>query len=137
MRYFLKELVSTPLYLPGGHHFPFEVVTGEQGIWATEEPYLIGEAEKALAKGIGGIAEIDKEQYDELKKKVLAGPSPRSLFSEPPRSNQSIPAFSTPFQTLPPVGQSVQAPAVVGETRTPPIEVPKPEAFKRPRTAKM
>lgn len=68
MRYFLKELVSTPLYLSNGAAIKWEPAPGDQGLLVTENAGLIKELETAIRRRVGGVIEIDAERYEREKK---------------------------------------------------------------------
>jgi hypothetical protein len=61
-KYYRKELENQAVFI-FGHPMRFDFL-------ATEDPALISELDKCAAKGIGGVVSITKEQHDEeLKKK--------------------------------------------------------------------
>lgn len=145
MRYFRKELISTPLYLSTGGKFPFDNIGGDEGLWATEDQNLIREAEAAISRGIGGISEIRQQEYEELIKKKIGGPLPSNFLFDP--SSQPNPQISAlpPFKEIAPrpaaeeaskIGEPAQ-PAIHDRSETPePVKVPTKKDFKRPKTGK-
>lgn len=62
-KYFGKELPEAPVYV-NGTPLKFEVLE-------TQDPVLISELTKCIARGKGGVSEITKEQFDEAIKKKL------------------------------------------------------------------
>lgn len=75
MRYFLKELVSTPLYLPTGGKIGWEELQGDQGALATEDGALLHQLDMAIRRKVGGVREITAEQYEEVKKNSQSIPT--------------------------------------------------------------
>ncbi len=135
MRYFYKELVQTHLYLPNGKRFPFDDIGNSEGVWATDEPYLIGEAEKAIRSGKGGLVEISQSLYDDLIKKKIASPSQNDL----ERNQRLNPAPRLAFHPQEVFGKAEPAVAVVTAERTEkpdPVTIPTKKDFKRPRTGR-
>lgn len=61
MRYFRKELPESPVYING---FPLRF-----DILSTEDPKLVAELDRCVARGAGGVMMISKEEYDETFKK--------------------------------------------------------------------
>lgn len=138
MRYFHKELVQTPLYLPQGRKFPFDKLSDGNGIWATEDASLIAEAEKAIARHVGGISEITQEQYDALTKKKTGERSANSFqaLAQPSFSNNP---FGRGHQFAPPAERVAAAASGVAEVKDtaevpPPLKVPEPHEFKKAAT---
>lgn len=78
MTFFKKELFSSKLHLPSGHLVVFEEVGDDMGVIATEDAFLINELKKAQERHVGGVVEINAQQYTELKK------NPPDKPSEPP-----------------------------------------------------
>jgi hypothetical protein len=72
MRYFQKIYPNQPLILTNGNAFRrFEVTQDPQiGVYATENPKLLGEFEQAMSAQIGGVKEITQAEYEALKKKA-------------------------------------------------------------------
>lgn len=138
MRYFKKELLSNPVWLPSGGKFPFDNIGNNEGVLATDDLILVTEAERAMAAHRGGIIEITVEEYDELIKKKQDSPSQPNLPSDP----FQVPRLSLDpnrFNQAPSKPEAAAAAAVPKPTAhgTPdPIAVPKPEEFKAPRTIK-
>lgn len=82
MTYFLKELLNNKLRLENGVPVTFEDVGGNMGILATEDQSLITQLKTAELRSVGGVYEIEKDKYDNLKKKVgTASLSRRNLLS--------------------------------------------------------
>jgi len=65
--FFKKEIVTSPLYLKGGGKVPFAVF-GEIGLIETEDPNLQLALRTAQKQRMGGVVEINSEQFAELKK---------------------------------------------------------------------
>jgi len=95
MRYFLKEVVATKLYLPNGSYVPFEDVGGSYGIFQTAEPALIAELDKAIKNRVGGVIPLTEEEFTTWQKKKAASPS--SSPSQPSGRQELQPI---PFQQL-------------------------------------
>lgn len=68
MRYFLKELVSSPLYLSSGAQLKWESAVNDQGILATEDGYILSQLDSAIRRRVGGVLEIDQARYEQEKK---------------------------------------------------------------------
>jgi len=95
MRYFLKELVKIPLYIPNGATVPFEDIGGNYGLFQTADPYLIGELDKAIKNRVGGVIPLTEEEFTTWQKKKAASPS--SSPSQPSGRQELQPI---PFQQL-------------------------------------
>jgi hypothetical protein len=72
MRYFQKELVDTPLYLPSGGRLAFEDAGNDVGILATDNPKICAELEKVIKQHRGGVSETTQAVFEDLKKKSIA-----------------------------------------------------------------
>lgn len=152
-KYYLKELVNQPLFLPSGAKVPFEDVGGTYGILAAEDSGLIAELDKAVKNHIGGVMSLTKEQYDEWAKKKETLPS--SLGLPRPRERESLGPI--PFQQLQAV-RAAGAAAVVnppmppgpnlisspnqsaqqaGQQRVEPLQVPTQFTKPKPRVGKI
>ena len=96
MRYFLKEKISRPLYLPNGAKAPFESVGGDYGLLATEDTYVTTELDKAVKMHVGGVVPLTEQEYGEwqTKKKL----SDQSLNSSQPKDREVMGPI--PFQQL-------------------------------------
>lgn len=135
MRYFYKELVQTPLYLPNGNRFPFDNVGNNEGVWATDDPFLISEAENAMRSAKGGVSEIPQDLYDDLIKKKVASPSLNGLRPSPMLN--PAPRLAFHHQDLSVTGGPVVAVVTAEKTEKPdPVTVPEPKSFKRPKTGR-
>jgi hypothetical protein len=75
MNYFRKELPESAVYVNG---FPMRF-----DFLATEDPALVAELNKCVAKGVGGIVSITKEEYDLELSKKNAATSPEALRPHP------------------------------------------------------
>ncbi len=133
-RFYMKEVASNKLYIKStGAPAPFELVGGDTGILATDNPVYTSELDVAAANGVGGVVIIDEATYNDLKKKSSAKPSLSNLVKD---------RFSLSSLTLP-VPQNA-AVAVAGSALhgqhpdTPPPSEPikVPLEFVRPRTGK-
>lgn len=135
-RYFFKELISNPVWLPSGARFPFHNVGDDTGIWETDDPMLVLEAEHAIQRGVGGLSEITKEKYDELIKKKQDSPPPSSSLQDSMHrrvalDNPNLSPFSAPFE------KAEEVVAVADNAQTPePVTVPKKADFKKPTVSK-
>lgn len=71
MRYYSKRYPSQLFIRSNGKGFRFEATAGNKdiGLHATEDQALIKDFEIGIVKKIGGVAEITKQEYEELKKK--------------------------------------------------------------------
>jgi hypothetical protein len=96
MRYFLKEKLSRPLYLPNGAKAPFESVGGDYGLVATEDEYLTKELDKAVKMHVGGIVALTAEEYNSWIEKKKA--SEQSSNSSQPKDREVMGPI--PFQQL-------------------------------------
>lgn len=76
MKYFKKELVSSPLKLPNGFRVLFTEVADDIGVLATDDGYLIGELNNAIKRRVGGVVAISSDEYEELKKNQPGLPLP-------------------------------------------------------------
>jgi len=84
-RYFKKECPRTPLFTPVGRPVTFEHIDDDYGYMATDDGWMIGQMEEAMARRIGGVIEITGEEYEEWLKKKVGSPSLRM-----PRQRESI-----------------------------------------------
>ncbi len=76
LKFYKKELISNRLALPNGRAVKFDQVgDSDTGTLATADSGLIGELEKAVAAGRGGVTEITEAQFQDLKKNPPAGRS--------------------------------------------------------------
>lgn len=80
MRYFLKEIISRPLFLPNGAKAPFESAGGDYGLLSTADEYLVKELDKAVKMHVGGVVPLTEADYNVWieKKKALASSSDSS-----------------------------------------------------------
>lgn len=136
MKYYQKELVSNRLYLKvTGAPVAWEPIGDDQGVLATENDIVIKELDQAVARHVGGVIEIDQEQYDSAKKKALGNPSLLNLV----RDRQSINGmmFQQPQSAVPAV---ISGAALHGQLRDIPAITPEPikvqTEFQRPATRK-
>lgn len=65
--WFKKEIITSPLYLKGGAKIPIQVF-GDIGLIETSDPTFLLTLRTAQKQRMGGIVEIDSEQFEELKK---------------------------------------------------------------------
>lgn len=66
-RYFKKEMPQSPLFLPNGRRAPFRTVKAGVGILATNDLPLLTELDKVLSRRIGGVIEIQEDDYLQLR----------------------------------------------------------------------
>jgi hypothetical protein len=76
VRYFKKYDPRVILRTGRGSTVPFIDIGGQWGLLATTDGYLIGELKKCQDEVRGGVAEITKAEFDELKKKENQIPFP-------------------------------------------------------------
>lgn len=139
MKYYVKELPQTPIYVRG-QPIKFDLLE-------TSDPVLIQELDKCVVKGIAGVISVTKEKYDEELKKKASGNS-SEFNSRPSNRRQELSAFharraaeaqgkGSSFQfgehgTFAAPQRDTTPPNVSGVTGRPmpdPIEVPSPSAF--------
>lgn len=142
MKFYLKELPDAPVYIFGSP-FRFDFL-------ATEDSTLITELDKCARNGIGGVISITQEQYDEeVKKKQAEIHSENSL--RPPPHRTELQAFHKVDQRR--VAEVVANPRSRGgmfarpqtgnvprqnqEPMPDPIQIPLPNSFVVPPTAKL
>jgi hypothetical protein len=79
MNYFRKSVPQTPVWVSNGSKIVFDSNDRKAGFYATDNPFVIGELQRADREGRGGVVTITAEQYDTeyVKKKGL--PSSPSL----------------------------------------------------------
>jgi hypothetical protein len=144
MKWYSKELPDAPVYVNG---FPLRF-----DFLATEDPTLIAELDKCAHRGMGGVVSITQEEYEvEVKKKDSSIQSSNSLNPPPHRTELQAfhrvdakrvaeavanPAsrrgmFARPQTGDRPVHQNQQ------ESMPDPIQIPSPNAFVVPPTAKL
>lgn len=138
MKYYQKELVSNRLYLRStGAPVSWEPIGDDQGVLATENDVVINELDQAVARHVGGVIEIDQEQYDSAKKKALGSPLAFNL----PRDRSAISGlmFQQP-QSLSGLVAATNPAPLHGQLRDIPKEIPEPirvqTEFQRPATRK-
>lgn len=70
MRYFQKEIASNRLYLPNGRPIEFEIVGSDTGLLAVEDnaQELLSQLDNAIKRRVGGVVEITRDRYEDLKK---------------------------------------------------------------------
>lgn len=122
MRYFLKEKISRPLYLPNGSKVPFEDVGGDYGLLATADDYLVGELDKSVKMHVGGIVPLTKEEYDSWVEKKRA--SAQSSESSQPKDREVLGPI--PFQQIQAIRAAGAAAVVSGMAPGMPTVVPGP-----------
>jgi hypothetical protein len=87
MRYYMKELETVPIYI-FGQPFRFDVL-------ATEDPQLIHELDKCIAKQRGGVIAITKEEHDVAVQKKITENLLRDS-SKPPHQRHELKAVQLP-----------------------------------------
>lgn len=133
-KYYRKEIPEAPVFV-AGHPYRFDILS-------TEDPILISELDKCVARHVGGVIAISKEEYEEEVKKKEQLNLLRN--NSKPQQRQEISALRLDARR---VVEAVSNPAPRtgmfakpqvppdhqsnGEKRqTPdPIEVPSPESF--------
>lgn len=76
LKYFKKYDPRIILRTGRGGSVPFVDIGGQWGLLATSDGYLIGELEKCQREQRGGVMEITREEFEELKKKENQNPFP-------------------------------------------------------------
>jgi hypothetical protein len=74
MRYFKTSIPDTKLLLTTGHYVKWDKVSHDIGVQQTNDPTMAAQFDAAIDRQVGGVQEIDKPEYDELKKKQSAEP---------------------------------------------------------------
>lgn len=74
MNYFKTSIPNTKLLLSNGQYVKWDKIDDQNGVTATADPNMIREYNSAIDRQVGGVEEIDKPEYDELKKKQLEVP---------------------------------------------------------------
>jgi len=120
MRYFLTVNASHP-YIAGGLTFVFQPVQNRGGSWLGILAVDDESAANTLAgANLRGVAEIDSERFDSLKKKLMGIPDAPSASAKPRR----VPTPGANAGAVRLVEQSGRTPGV----GNPMIERPKPKA---------
>jgi len=118
-----KELVSRPLYLPGGAVVKFINVGDDTGVLATEDGYVASELSKLAARKKGGIIETDQATYDDLKKNPLTKVGSLSNSNNAQELRQHIRMLEAKVRQLSGVAEDKRPSPV--QVETPKIEVPR------------
>ena len=129
MRYFHKEILTTPARTSDGRVAPFESVGDDEGILATESEGLLNELDQMITARRAGVSEINEQSYNELKKKPVsrrpglplsAPPAfpPPNLISDPdPTEHAPVAAAAKPVTPGPALPQPGLEPAPPGDIR--------------------
>ncbi len=148
MRYWLKEIVSRPLFLPNGAKVPFEPVGGDYGLLASEDEYVTKELDKAIAMHVGGVVPLTEEEYKSWseKKRISESSSNSSLPKDrevlgpiPFQQLQAIRAAGAAAAVNPPgppvVAGPGQAQRQANQQRVEPISTP--SQFSKPKVGRI
>lgn len=92
MRYFKTSIPNTKLLLTTGAYVKWDKIDEQAGVVQTNDPAMASEFESAIRREVGGVQEIQKSEYDELKKKQLETPSSKPWREEfgPGAMNQAV-----------------------------------------------
>lgn len=115
MRFYLKEIVSTKLYLPTGMAVPFEDIGGSYGLLQTQDPNLIAELDKAVKAHTGGVIPLNEAEYNEW---VAKKKSSQSSSQSQTRDREALSPI--PFQQI----QALRAAGAVADVNVPGINSP-------------
>lgn len=147
-RYFQKEIPESGVLI-FGQQFRFDILE-------TSDPTLIAELDKCVARGVGGVIAITKEQYDEEQKKKLLLSS--SASSNPPHRQELSALRLDARRVVEAVGNPAPRTGMFSKPQIPtdggfvgrsngaaihpmpePIEIPTPESFvvKPPPTVRL
>lgn len=77
--FFLKELLSNPIWLPNGKQAPWEPVGDDTGVIATNDANIIFHLSNLAAQHVGGVVKIDEAGYLNGKKNSNGSELPRPL----------------------------------------------------------
>lgn len=135
MRFFKKELVSRPLYLPGGSKVGFVNIGDDTGLLATEDGFLIAELSKMAARHKGGVVEITAEAYTDLKKNPPTNPASLSNSNNVQELRQQIRELQGKLRRQEGNAAGDRHPLSSLHVETPPISVPRD--IPRPVTRRM
>lgn len=117
--FFLKELLSNPVWLPNGRQAPWEPVGDDLGVLATQDANLIFHLSNLAQRHVGGVVRIDEAKYQDIKKNSTGNVSPRRLEREAISAATPAPSLSQ----LSPAPAAAPA-AVVGNSEPAPLQVP-------------
>lgn len=135
MRYFKKELVSRPLYLPGGGKVGFTNIGDDTGLLATEDGFLIAELSKLAARHKGGVVELNVAAYEDLKKNPPTSPSSLNNSNNVQELRREIRELQEKLRRQENGAAVGSHPLSSVHVETPPISVPRD--IPRPVTRKM
>lgn len=134
VRYYVKEVLSTQVWLSYGKQAPWEPIGDDTGILSTSDAQMIHDLENLRARGVGGIVLIDEAQYNAKKKQPPTAPPSTERSSlggirAAPTIQQVAPKSSTP-----PPGPPVAVPVAAAEKPElkPPVGPPR-----KPRTGRV
>lgn len=74
-RYFKTSIPDTKLLLTTGAYVKWDKIDQRCGVQLTNDPTMAAQFDAAIDRQVGGVEEIDKPEYDELKKKQSETPS--------------------------------------------------------------
>lgn len=122
MKYFKKELPTNPLALPNGRKIHFDHADpNDLGFFKTEDGYLIGELESAIARHVGGVLPSNEAEYIAFEQKKRDTPSTSSQ----PRGQSALSAQM--FRSLRNQSLRVGAGAGVATAAAPVKQEPPPQ----------
>ena len=141
-RYYLKELPQSAVYI-SGHPFKFDILE-------TEDPGLISQLDACVARHVGGVMAITKEQFEvEAQKKtsgIICESGPKQ--KPPTQRNSELSTLhalhaagaSDRMRAQPSLVAGPNDSKVSGRPMPDPISVPSPNSFSglfaKPKTAK-
>lgn len=153
--YFLKEILSNPVFLKDGRKIAFEDFGDDKGGITTEDEGLIAELRASQIKRRGGIIETDQGGFADAKKKASANASRRASQSSsnnvvnptllrqkrnglaPAVANRgAVPDYDAMKVKVPKVPPVEAARIPVGQKLEVPKELPPPPE-RRPRTRRL
>src|SRR5262245_32217411 len=85
MTFFRKTILSNPVATSKGYRVTFQPIGDDEGVIALEDQEAVAELRSMAERKVGGIIEITKEQFEELKKQVGQGSLPKQSLGDPPQ----------------------------------------------------
>lgn len=85
MTFFRKTILSNPIATSQGYRIQFQPIGDDEGVIALEDETVIGELKAMATNRVGGVIEITKEEFEELKKKADPASPPKPGLTDPPR----------------------------------------------------
>ena len=85
MTFFKKTILSNPIATSKGYRIQFQPIGDDEGVIALEDETVIAELKDMAERRVGGVIEVTREQFDELKKKDEFVSQPKPRLSDPPQ----------------------------------------------------